>query len=95
MHDNNPFIMERQLPTDKLHLVILKDAPTLEQIIQIQADLYKPDGFIIRGKALYLYLPNGVADSKLASLPFEKKFNTQATARNWNSIGKLIEIAQS
>jgi uncharacterized protein (DUF1697 family) len=93
MYESNPFIIERHLEIDKLHLVTMKDAPTPEQIQQIQPELYKPDEFIFSGKALYLYLPKGVADSKLASLPFEKKFNTQATARNWNTIGKLIEMA--
>jgi uncharacterized protein (DUF1697 family) len=95
MYENNPFIIDRHLSTDKLHLVILKDAPTAEQINQIPVDLYKPDEFILRGKALYLYLPNGVADSKLANTSFEKKFNTQATARNWKTLSMLFGMVSN
>jgi uncharacterized protein (DUF1697 family) len=95
IYKKNPFIIERNIPIDKLYVTFLGDVLSNELIEIIQPELYKPDEFIIIAKAMYLYLPNGVADSKLAAYPFEKKFHTIATARNWKTVTKLVEMAKS
>ncbi len=90
--ENNPFKIERNISIDHLYLMLLRDVPSPEQVESIPSVLYLPDEFIVSGRAVYLYLPNGVADSKLTNTLFEKKFQTQATARNWKTISKLIQI---
>jgi uncharacterized protein (DUF1697 family) len=92
IYDHNPFIIEKKMSTDLLYLTILKDKVDQEQVSMISPDQFRPDEFIIRGRAIYLMLPNGVADSKLTIPLFEKTFNTLATSRNWKTVGKLIEM---
>jgi uncharacterized protein (DUF1697 family) len=50
------------------------------------------DHYITKGKTIYLFCPNGFKNSKLLGNFFEKKFNLQATNRNWNTVKKLLEL---
>jgi uncharacterized protein (DUF1697 family) len=47
--------------------------------------------FLLTDSALYMYAPNGVGRSKLASAA-EKCLGVAATARNWRTIGKIGEL---
>jgi len=48
----------------------------------------------VHGKEIYLWLPKGVHDSKLAREATGKDVGA-ATARNWNVVTKLAELAAS
>ena len=43
---------------------------------------------------LYLYLPDGIAGSKLSNALTEKKLGVNVTARNWNTVSALLEMAE-
>jgi uncharacterized protein (DUF1697 family) len=43
---------------------------------------------------LYLYLPGGIADSKIASALTEKKIGVNVTARNWNTVNALLALSE-
>ena len=45
----------------------------------------------MRGPEIYLYYPNGVGRSKLSGAMIERKLDTSGTARNWNTLEKIIE----
>ena len=45
------------------------------------------------GKQLYLWLPGGVQNSRLARNLTDKKLGGSATSRNWNVVTKLAELA--
>jgi uncharacterized protein (DUF1697 family) len=44
-------------------------------------------------RELYLHFPAGIADSKLSNALTEKKLGVNVTARNWNSVNALLEMA--
>ena len=46
------------------------------------------------GRELYAWHPDGVARSKLAALMAAKGLGVTATARNWRTVTKLIELAE-
>jgi uncharacterized protein (DUF1697 family) len=46
------------------------------------------------GKVLYLHLPDGFGTSKLATRA-DKVIGVTATARNWNTVRKLYELAEA
>jgi uncharacterized protein (DUF1697 family) len=48
----------------------------------------------IDGREVYMYFPNGLARPKLSWVVVEKKLQTPGTGRNWNSVTKLLEIAE-
>ncbi len=45
-------------------------------------------------RELYLYLPDGIAGSKLSNALTEKKLGANVTARNWNTVKALLEMAE-
>jgi uncharacterized protein (DUF1697 family) len=49
----------------------------------------------LRGPEIYLYYPDGVGRSKLTSAVIEGKLDTAGTARNWNTLVKLVEAGRA
>jgi uncharacterized protein (DUF1697 family) len=47
------------------------------------------------GRELYAWYPRGMARSKLAKLDLERGLGTAATARNWNTVCKLLALADA
>jgi uncharacterized protein (DUF1697 family) len=50
--------------------------------------------FVIAGREIYAWHPEGVARSKLWALLAGKQLGVRATARNWTTVTKLLELAQ-
>jgi uncharacterized protein (DUF1697 family) len=68
---------------------ISKDAKALLQKLRIESEeLHVGD------QELYLYLPAGIAGSKLSNALTEKKLGVNVTARNWNTVNALLEMAE-
>lgn len=49
--------------------------------------------YVVRGRELYMWLPDGVIDTPLASWKWDKLLGVPGTARNWNTVTKLAELA--
>jgi uncharacterized protein (DUF1697 family) len=47
----------------------------------------------IDGREVYIYFPNGMARPKMSWPRIEKALKTFGTGRNWNTVAKLLEIA--
>jgi uncharacterized protein (DUF1697 family) len=73
-------------------VVFLEKAPPAAWRRSIDAGDYQPDEVAVHGKEIYLWLPKGVHDSKLAREATGKGVGT-ATARNWNVLTKLAQLA--
>jgi uncharacterized protein (DUF1697 family) len=54
-----------------------------------------PEMLELRGPEVYLYYPEGVGRSKLSGAVLENKLQTSGTARNWNTLEKLLETARA
>lgn len=89
---NNPF-HKKGSNENELHVMFLADEPTSEALSKLDPQRSPGDEFLVRGKDIYLRLPNGVARSKLTNAYFDSKLNTTSTARNWRTILTLLEIA--
>ena len=92
--NNNPFLRETDIDESKLHVTFLEVPPLKEHIKRTEAFNYEPDRFIISGKEVYLYCPNGYGRTKLNNTFFENKLKVTATTRNWNTVKKLSEMAE-
>ena len=91
----NPFLKENGLNTEKLHVTFLADNPQQTNIESIKHIDYSPDKFIITGKEVYLYCPNGYGITKLSNNFFENKLKIKATTRNWKTVNRLFALATS
>ena len=90
----NPFMEEKNIDLKKLHATFLSETPAKEKIEQIKEVDFSPDQFIIKGKEIYLHIPNSYGETKLSNNFFEKKLKVTATTRNWNTVNKLFELAE-
>ena len=59
----------------------------------LERDRFLPDRFEVIGSELYGYYPNGAGRSKMTLDYFEKRLHVRGTARNLNTVAKLIELA--
>jgi len=88
---DNPFLTAGH-PEDKLHVLFLADTPDPARVAALDPDRSPPDAFAVHGREVYLYLPNGVARSKLTNDSFDRGLGTTCTQRNWRTVGKLVEM---
>ena len=91
----NPFAARRDIEPGKLLVTFLAKDPGAEarqSLLKIKTD---PEELRISGRELYIYFPNGMGRSKLTGAAIEKALKTPGTARNWNTVSKLLEIAES
>jgi uncharacterized protein (DUF1697 family) len=90
--EENPFLEE---DVSKLHITFLKESPQelpKEYIDQIKDNSEK---YSIKGKEIYLFLPNGYGRTKLSNNFFEKKLKVTATTRNFKTTRKLLDMMKS
>jgi uncharacterized protein (DUF1697 family) len=89
----NPLAKKRGIEPAKLLVIFLPEAPEAETraaILQIKS---KPEEIHLSGRELYIYYPDGVGRSKLAAV-LDRSLRKTGTARNWNTVTKLLEMAQ-
>ena len=92
---NNPFLKKREEDINKLHVTFLSHKPSQSLTGEIDILKYKPDEFQFNENEIYLFCPNGYGRTKLSNNFFERKLKVSATTRNWKTINKLIEIADT
>jgi uncharacterized protein (DUF1697 family) len=88
---HNPF--PREAEDDPSHLVVLflGSAPDPGSVAAVQEKV-KGRELIKPGKReLYITYPDGIGDSKLGSTPGFSKLTAQGTARNWNTVLRLLK----
>ena len=89
----NPFPTEGVKPSF-LHVVFLSGPPSTKALQTLDHDRSPPDEFQVIGSEIYLLLPNGAGRSKLTIDYFEKRLGTRATARNWNTVTKVLGLME-
>lgn len=90
--NNNPFVKKYDISS--LYITFLSKEVKQENIDKLIDEKYPPDEFIIIGKTIYLYCPNGYSKTKLTNTFFENKLKTKATTRNWKTVTELFNIAE-
>jgi uncharacterized protein (DUF1697 family) len=87
----NPFL-DAAVAEDELHVYFLADLPDPSRASQPDPDRSPPDRFVVRGREIYLRLPNGMARTRLTNAYFDSKLATTSTARNWRTVTRLFEL---
>jgi uncharacterized protein (DUF1697 family) len=90
----NPFGKRRNVDPGKLLVTFLANHPSAEarkDVLKIKTD---PEELHIDGREVYIYFPNGMGQSKLSWPAIGKKLGTTGTGRNWNSVTRLLDMAE-
>ncbi|MCB8905885.1 MULTISPECIES: DUF1697 domain-containing protein [unclassified Streptomyces] len=83
-----------ELEGKQLHAIYYSGPVDPERFASIDREAYLPEDFALGDRVLYLYVPDGLGRSRLGdvvSRPAVVK-GLVATARNWNTVVKLIEM---
>jgi len=75
-----------------LHLAFLDHTPPAERVAALDPHRSPGDVFAVDGRHVYLHYPNGSGRSKLTNDYLERTLGTISTARNWNTVVKLLEL---
>ncbi len=86
----NPF---PKAEPNRLHVAFLDATPATARVRALEAFDTAPDEVRVRGREAYLHTPRGYGNSKLSGSFIEKELQVAATARNWNTVEKLLALA--
>jgi uncharacterized protein (DUF1697 family) len=90
---NNPFLKEKEIDISRLYVTFLSGHPQSADLEKLDAIPCGDDRYHWLGDIIFLYLPNGAGESKLANAPFEKYVGVRTTTRNWRTVNKLHLMA--
>jgi uncharacterized protein (DUF1697 family) len=95
--DANPFPEHAERDPSHLLVTFLGEEPAAaaKTALRDACSSAAADSVHLGTKELYAYYENGMIESKLSKVPIEKKLGVAGTARNWNTVTKLLELAEA
>jgi uncharacterized protein (DUF1697 family) len=89
----SPFAERADFNPAKLAVFFLIDSPPAELRKKVLAIKVGPEELQSHGRELYIYFPDGMGRSRLPPV-LDRTMKMPATARNWNTVKKLLEMAE-
>jgi len=90
----NPFKGRVDIEPGKLLVYFLAAEPAKDATKSLAALAIEPEELHLIDRELFIYFPNGQGKSKLSWARVDKALQTTGTGRNWNSVTKILEIAE-
>lgn len=91
----NPFAGRSGIEPAKLLVSFLLSEPRPGAREELNRQKFSPEELHLVGRELYIYFPNGIGKSKLPWSRLDKILGTSGTGRNWNSVTKMLEMAEA
>jgi uncharacterized protein (DUF1697 family) len=92
---DNPFAKRRDVEANKLHISFLDTKLSPGACGQLRALPLATEELVPRGSELFIYCSNGMGKAKIPWARVNKICAAQGTARNWNTVTKLLEMAEA
>ena len=73
-------------------VTFMAEAPEPDRVAALPA-VEGPGNYRVKGRELYLWLPDGIQGTPLASWKWDTLLGPPGTARNWNTVTKLAALA--
>ena len=90
----NPFLPLHCNDTAHLYVHFLSAEPEPERVARLVIPANETGQVAVIGKEIFLFLPDGAGRTKLTNAFLESKLNVIGTARNWNTVNALLELAR-
>jgi uncharacterized protein (DUF1697 family) len=91
---SNPFLKQRGIDHERLHVMFLSDAPKPAALKRLAEVTAPPDQFHASGREIYFHLPNGVSQSVLFKSPVDRILSVVTTTRNWRTVNAIHQLCQ-
>jgi uncharacterized protein (DUF1697 family) len=89
-----PFGKAERAEGGKLLVMFLHTAPAAANIQRLHDEHAGTEIFQVIDRELYAFFPDGMGRSKLGNPQLERKLGVLGTGRNWNTVVKLLALAQ-
>lgn len=89
----NPFAKRPDIPHNKLLVTFFAHEPEPQTAEKVNGMKLPPEEFQLLGRELYVFFPEGMGRSKFPAGTIGKMLKQSGTARNWNTVLKLFEMA--
>ena len=89
----NPFAGRPDIEPNKLVVSFLAARPDAAAAERLRAVKANPEELHLVDRELYIYFPEGMGRSKLVPM-LDKASKIAGTARNWNTVMKLLSMAE-
>ncbi|MFS4455075.1 DUF1697 domain-containing protein [Maribacter sp. 2304DJ31-5] len=90
---NNPFDNDKDLANNRIYFVLLSVIPEPKEVACLREEHYVNEQFKITDTCVYLCCKKGYGQAKLSSNLIERKLKVKATARNFRTMQKLLELS--
>ena len=90
----NPFAKRRGVDPSRLLVTFLageSDAEARERVSKLDT---QPDELYVDDREFYIYFLGSMARPKISWMAIAKMLKTTGTGRNWNTVRKLLEMAE-
>jgi len=88
----NPF---PAAPSDgaRYYVIFLDRQPPRSRTAAVESGAFEPDEVAFGDRVIYAWYRNGLHASRLAAVLTDAKLGVTSTARNWNTVTRLLAIA--
>jgi uncharacterized protein (DUF1697 family) len=90
----NPFAGRAGIEPNRLLVVFMDSTPTKQAREQLLGLPCEPEELCINRREVYIYYPQGMAHPKIPLVKIEKTLQCKSTGRNWNTVNKLLAMAE-
>jgi uncharacterized protein (DUF1697 family) len=87
----NPFAGEAE--TDPSHLLVNFLSDAVDAALAGELEGHEPNRFHVAEREVYVWCPNGFQGTSLTYSLWERLFGVTATARNWRTTTRLLDLA--
>lgn len=88
----NPLLEMAEGEHSRLLVTFLSHAPDVQALAELAPAEFEPDVFAIGEREIYTWYPQGVRATKLSNAFWERRLGVVASARNWNTVTRLLEL---
>jgi uncharacterized protein (DUF1697 family) len=90
---DNPYLGKKADPA-RLYVAFLATKPSFAQIGALDPKRSPGDEFVVKGRDVYLHLPNGAGKTKLTNAYLDAKLGTVSTLRNLATVQQLVAMCE-
>ncbi len=92
----SPFAARSGVDPNKLHVHFLRgNAGAHAHTLLEKLPRKQEEEMHLLGREVFVYYPEGIGQSKITPASFDKALETSSTARNWNTVTKLLAMAEA
>ncbi|MGI0131872.1 MAG: DUF1697 domain-containing protein [Thermoplasmata archaeon] len=93
--ENNPFGREAKEDPAHLVVVVVRSALKPGRVAELERRITGRERIRSGGRHLYIVYPDGIGRSKLTTALIDAGLGVRGTARNWNTVGKILAASRA